>query len=117
MFLPEQHLRVFVYGQPTDMRKSFRGLRALTQRELGEDPLSGAIFVFINRRGNYLKALYFDRSGFYIWSKRLQQGCFARNPQGVCKREIDYTRLKLLLEGIDVKQVKQRRRFSQEKRA
>ena len=57
-------MRVFLYGQPVDMRKSFGGLIALTCRALGQDPLSGHVFVFVNRRGAYLKALYFDRSGF-----------------------------------------------------
>lgn len=50
--------RIFAYGKPVDMRKSFDGLIALTKQALGEDPLSGNLFVFINRRGNYLKILY-----------------------------------------------------------
>ena len=51
MFFPEGAVRVHVYGQPVDMRQSFDGLYALTRHALGCDPLSGALFVFINRRG------------------------------------------------------------------
>lgn len=111
MFFPEQQVRVFLCTQSTDMRKSFAGLRAMTVRVLEEDPLSGAIFVFINRRGTYLKALYWDRSGFCIWSKRLEQGTFARGAQHAIKHELDVTRLKCLLEGIELNNVRRRKRF------
>ena len=63
-----------LYGQPVDMRKSFDGLYALTRRELDQDPLSGKLFVFINRRATQMKVLYWDRSGFCVWAKRLEQG-------------------------------------------
>jgi len=69
MFFPEGQIRVYLYGAPCDMRKSFNGLIALSKNAMGKDPLSGHLFVFVNRRGNYLKALYWDRSGFCIWSK------------------------------------------------
>jgi len=90
------------------MRKSFNGLVALTKNVMGQDPLSGHLFVFVNRRGNYLKALYWDRSGFCIWAKRLEQGNFISNWKGVRGREMDYTQLKLLLEGIEKKRQKKR---------
>ncbi len=61
MFFPEGQIRMFLYGRPVDMRKSFTGLYALTKHALGENPLSGDLYAFINRRGNYLKALYWDR--------------------------------------------------------
>ena len=101
MFFPESRVRVFVHGQAVDMRKSFTGLIALTKRALGQDPLSGHLFVFVNRRGDYLKCLYFDRSGFCIWSKRLEQGRFISNWSVQQDRELDVTALKLLLEGIE----------------
>ncbi len=74
MFFPESRVRVFVHGRPVDMRKSFTGLIALTKHALKQDPLSGHLFVFVNRRGDYLKALYWDRSGFCLWAKRLERG-------------------------------------------
>ena len=108
MFFPEGQVRVYLYGAPCDMRKSFRGLIALVKNAMGRDPLSGHLFVFVNRRGNYLKALYWDRSGFCIWAKRLEQGNFISNWGRVSEREMDYTQLKLLLEGIEKKSQKKR---------
>ena len=111
MFFPEGRVRVFVHGHPVDMRKSFTGLIALTKRVLGQDPLSGHLFVFVNRRGDYLKALYWDRSGFCLWAKRLERGRFVSNWQQARDRELDVTELKLLLEGIEP--ARRRLRYSQ----
>ena len=61
----------------TDMRKSFNGLIALTQRELQRDPLSGHVFAFCNRRRNLLKLLFWDGTGFWVLAKRLESGTFA----------------------------------------
>jgi transposase len=110
MFFPEGQIRVHLYGRPCDMRKSFDGLFALTRNELGCDPLSGRLFVFVNRRGTQIKVLYFDRSGLCVWSKRLERGCFIGDWGAVRSREMDWTGLKLLLEGIEPRRV--RRRFS-----
>lgn len=101
MFFPESRVRVFLHGRPVDMRKSFTGLIALTKQALERDPLSGHLFVFVNRRGDYLKALYWDRSGFCIWCKRLERGRFVGQWKGQGDRELDVTGLKLLLEGIE----------------
>ena len=68
--------RIYLYHGPCDMRKSFAGLCGLIRSELGADPLSGSLFVFCNRRRNMVKLLYFDRDGFAIWYKRLEQGVF-----------------------------------------
>lgn len=102
MFFPESEVRVWLCAQPTDMRKSYDGLSALVKNQLQEDPLSGQAFVFINRRGNQMKVLYFDRSGYCIWSKRLEQGTFRHNEKQGAKLSISWTELKLLLEGIDM---------------
>ena len=83
------------------MRKSFDGLYALTRQALGCDPLSGDLFVFINRRATQMKALYWDRTGFCVWAKRLEQGRFVSDWSRVSTREMDWTGLKLLLEGIE----------------
>lgn len=101
MFFPESRVRVFLHGRPVDMRKSFTGLIALTKHALRQDPLSGHLFVFVNRRGDYLKALYFDRTGFCLWAKRLERGRFIGDWRGRADRELDVTALKLLLEGIE----------------
>ena len=110
MFFPEGKVRVYLYGEPCDMRKSFNGLTALTKNVMDQDPLSGHLFVFVNRRGNYLKALYWDRTGYCIWAKRLERGKFVSNWSQIRSQEMDYTDLKLLLEGIEKKSKKKRYR-------
>ena len=108
MFFPESRIRVFLYGSPCDMRKSFNGLSGLVKHAMGEDPLSGCVFVFVNRRGNYLKALYWDRTGYCVWAKRLERGSFISNWRFAKSREMDCTELKLLLEGVEEKRRKMR---------
>lgn len=110
MFFPEGQVRVHVYGRPTDMRKSFDGLYALTRHELRQDPTSGRLFVFINRRATQMKVLYWDRSGFCVWAKRLEEGRFLSDWNKVTTQEMDWTGLKLLLEGIEAKRYKKRYR-------
>jgi transposase len=108
MFFPEGRVRVFLYGQPVNMRLSFDGLYALAKHVMHRDPLSGHLFAFINRRATQIRVLYFDRSGLCVWGKRLEQGRFASNWAEVTSREMDWTGLKLLLEGIEPKQVRKR---------
>lgn len=101
MFFPEGRIRVFLYGKPVDMRNSFDGLYALARHGLQQDPLSGHLFVFVNRRASHMKILYFDRSGWCVWAKRLEAGRFIRDWASVSHREMDWTALKLMLEGIE----------------
>jgi transposase len=108
MFFPEGAVRVQLYGRPVDMRKSFEGLQALVRQGLGDDPLSGQLFVFINRRATHMKVLYWDRSGFCIWMKRLEAGRFISDWSRVTSRQIDWTTLKLMLEGIEPARFKKR---------
>jgi len=110
MFFAEQHVRVFLYGQPVDMRRSFDGLYALVRQGLQQDPLSGHLFAFINRRGTQIKILYFNRTGLCIWTQRLEAGRFVSNWDQVRTSEMDWTALKLLLEGIEPKVVRKRYR-------
>jgi transposase len=114
MFFPEGHIRVYLYGQPVDMRKSFDGLYALARQGLQQDPLKGQLFAFVNRRATHIKVLYFDRSGWCLWAKRLEAGRFIGDWSGVAHREMDYTGLKLLLEGIEVKRQNKRYRLLRE---
>ena len=108
MFFPEGQIRVYVYGAPVDMRRSYDGLYAITRNAMGQDPASGHLYSFINKRGTHIKVLYFDRSGFCIWAKRLEAGKFVSNWAGVRTRELDYTGLKLLLEGVQVRGYRKR---------
>ena len=110
MFFPEGRVRVFVYGRPVDMRLGFTGLYALTKHRLGQEPTSGHLFVFVNRRGSYLKTLYWDRTGFCLWAKRLERGRFVSDWTRERDRELDWTGLKMLLEGLEPKQKRLRYR-------
>ena len=108
MFFAEAHIRVHLYGKPADMRKSYDGLQALARHAMEQDPLDGSLYVFVNRRGSQIKCLYFDRSGFCIWGKRLERGRFIGDWRKVSTREMDWTELKLLIEGMEAKRVRQR---------
>jgi transposase len=112
MFFPEGQIRVHLYGEPVDMRKSFTGLYALTRAGLQLDPLSGDLFVFISRRATMMKVMYFDRSGFCVWAKRLEAGRFISDWSQVRTREMDWTALKLLLEGIEPGRLRKRFRYT-----
>jgi len=101
---------VYVYGRSVDMRQSFTGLYALTRHTLGRNPLSGDLYVYINRRGNYLKCLYWDRTGFCLWAKKLERGGFISDWSRAVDQTLDITGLKLLLEGIEAKRYRQRYR-------
>ena len=90
--------RIFLRRQPTDMRKSFDGLSGIVRSELGHDPLAGDLFVFVNRRRDFVKALYWDRDGLALCSKRVERGRFAPRPDGPA--EIGREELVLLLDGV-----------------
>ena len=83
------------------MRKSFDGLIAIVQNTLQEDPISGDLYVFFNRRGNYLKLITWDRTGFCLFAKRLEQGRF-RLPSDAVKQLLDERAFRLILDGISL---------------
>lgn len=112
MFFPEGQVRVFVFGEPVSMRLSYDGLYGLTKNRLGRDPLDGNLYAFINRRATQIKVLYFDRMGLCIWGMRLEQGRLLNDWRAVRTREMDWTGLKLLLEGIEPKRVRKRYRHA-----
>jgi transposase len=107
-------VRVYVAAQPTDLRKSFDGLSAAVATRFGEDPLGGHLFVFRNRRGNQIRILFWDRTGYVIVAKKLAQGRFhlARAlVEGATHVEIEAAELGLMLEGIDLTQAVRRKRW------
>ena len=99
MFLPAAPRRILAYNEPVDVRKQFNGLVALVQSVLHEDPLSGCLYVFFNRRGNYMKLVTWDRTGYCLFAKRLERGRF-RLPSGEAKQEISEQAFRLILDGI-----------------
>jgi transposase len=113
-------VRVFLCTKPTDMRKGFDGLFGMVQEFLGQDPLSGHLFLFLNRRGDRIKILHFDRDGLVIWYKRLEVGTFQKldpaasvdHKSGQAGLELSATDLALLLGGIDVTTAQRRKRYA-----
>ena len=105
--------RVFVATKPADMRRSFDGLAGLVRDFLGEDPLSGHLFVFRNRLGDRLKILWWDRDGLAIFYKRLEEGGFSfPAATGESPRlEMSAADLQLVLQGIDPAKVKRSKRY------
>ena len=111
-------IRVFLYRLPTDMRKSFHGLVALTESALRQDPLSGSLFVFLNRRRDRIKILYWGQTGFCIWYQQLEKGTYQLPAEPRAEQEVlEVTRsqLSLILDGIDLSSARQRRRFQSPK--
>lgn len=101
MLWSETPRRILAYREPVDMRKQFNGLVSLVKSAVGEDPLSGSVYVFFNRRRNILKAVYWDRTGFCLFAKRLEHGRFVL--QGTATRhELDERTMRLLLDGIQL---------------
>jgi transposase len=112
VLIPEGQLRIWLYVPPTDLRKSFDGLSALVRTKLQEDPLSGQLFVFLNRRRTQVRILYFDRSGYCVWAKRLEQGRFHSEPVRGEKQRLNWAELQCILDGIDTRSVRRFKRFS-----
>ena len=114
--MPPQ-IRVFLYRPPTDMRKSFNGLIALTESKLKRDPLSGSFFVFVNRLRDRIKILYWGQTGFCIWYQQLQRGTYQlpsrESLDGQDTLEVSRAQLSLILDGIDLSSARQRLRFEQ----
>lgn len=105
-------VRIYVCTQPADMRRSFDGLAAMTREVIRENPLSGHLFVFRNRRGDRVKILYWDRSGYCLWYKRLERGVFHFPEAEDGGIEIAMADLLLLLEGLDLAGARRRPRYA-----
>jgi transposase len=107
-------VKLYLATGPTDLRKSFRGLSMLVEHEFGLDAMAGHLFVFLNRRANQVRILFWDRDGFCIVGKKLEKGTFVRSKgaqEGQTHVQIDAADLALLLEGIQVKEVKRSPRY------
>jgi len=107
-------LHFYLCRQPTDMRKNFDGLSGVIESSLGANPLSGDVFIFINKRRDRIKLLLWDRDGFWLFYKRLEKGTFqlpteTSDSQSV---ELNYDALWMILTGIDLGSIKRRPRFS-----
>lgn len=114
-------LRIFLAREPVDMRKSFHGLTSLAESALKQDPLSGQLFVFVNRRRDRMKILYWGGAGFCIWYQQLEKGTYqlpdASTRQAGEGIEITASQLSLILDGIDLSSVRRRPRYQRKPEA
>lgn len=113
MITPPAAANIFVYSEPTDMRKSFDGLSGLVRSALGREPTDGSYFLFVNRRRDRVKILYWDRDGLALWYKRLEAGTFEMLDAGESQTSvrIDATELAMLLSGVSLESIKRRKRY------
>ena len=102
--------RIYLWRGATDMRKSFDGLACLVERELGQNPLSGDYFIFVNRIRDRLKILFWDSGGFCLFSKRLERGRFP--VPDACDGLVERSALSLMLDGISVKESRKLPRYT-----
>lgn len=121
MFALTHHHRFYLYSEACDMRKGINGLSGLVRNEMEGNPLSGDVYVFINRSRNLMKLLLFEGDGYLLYSKRLSAGRFQnRNlaksmTQAVAEDTellISYQELQFMIRGIDLYSIKRRKRFS-----
>jgi transposase len=105
--------RYFLYRDAADMRKSFDGLCGLVIGGLKRDPLSGDVFVVLNRRRTHVKLLVWDRSGFVLYYKRLEEGTFEL-PAGAGDGMLTWQELVFMLEGVSLKSIRYRKRYMQQ---
>ena len=112
------NVRLYLATQPVDLRRSYNGLSALVDGTFGKQAMSGDLFVFMNRRANQVRILFWDRDGYVIMMKRLEEGTFRRAKTADDKDlvEIGAGELAMLLEGIDAPTIKQRRRYQASQR-
>lgn len=111
MFPVSSSSRFYLYCAPADMRKSFDGLSGLVSNQMRSDPLNGDVYLFINRRRNRLKMLVWDAGGFWLFYKRLEQGCFQLPRGNGDQAEMDYHTLSMLIAGIDYTRIKRKKRY------
>jgi transposase len=102
---------IFLYTEPTDMRKSFDGLSGIVRSEFGADPTDGSLFLFVNRRRDRLKILHFDGAGYWLYYRLLEAGTFEVITSKGKYRQIDATQLAMLLGGVSLVNVKRRKRY------
>ena len=94
--------RIFIAREPIDMRRSFDGLSVAVRSMMQQDPMSGYMFIFLNKTRSLVKALYWDRGGYCLWAKRLEQGHFAKTSAPGIAVPMTDTQLMMWLDGIEL---------------
>lgn len=111
-------IRIYVAREAVDFRKAHDGLLAIVRDQFGDDPFDGSVFLFLNRRRDRVKVLHWDRDGFWLHYKRLEQGTYRLALDGIGPRvEVTRPQLAMLLEGIDLERRKIRKPFDAQARS
>lgn len=103
--------QLWLYGEAVDFRKGFDGLCGVVRDQMGRDPLSGEVFIFINRRRNKLKLLLWEKGGLVLWYKRLEEGQFEWLEGVKGGKQLSYLQLGMLIEGVSLEGRKARKRY------
>jgi transposase len=113
MLRPPSITQIFVCLQPVDLRRGFDGLAGIVGDALQQNPTSGALYVFRNRRADRIKLLHWDRDGYVIWYKRLEKGTFQWPSLGSdsIAMTVSSTELIMILDGIELSSVRKRPRY------
>jgi len=110
MWMIPATVKIYFYQPPTDMRKSFDSLGALAEQAFDCPPTCGALFVFVNRRRDRVKILYWEHGGFALWAKRLEKGTFVPPACGQGSR-LSAAEWAMLLEGIEYRVLRRKARY------
>lgn len=105
--------RFYLFRVATDMRKGFNGLCGLVREHGHLDLMQGDVFMFMNKRRDRIKLLVWDRNGFVVWYKILEQGTFELPHHNSSVKEMPWSDLQMLLEGIEISSIKRRKRYTQ----
>ena len=111
MFSLSSSNRYYLYNQACDMRKGFHGLSGLVTAKMGKDPISGDVFIFINRRATHIKLLHWESGGFVIYYKRLEKGTFSL-PKVLESGSVSWSQLVLMIEGIKAEKLRHLSRYN-----
>jgi len=112
MFTLSSSCRLLLYNRPTDMRKSFNGLCGLVISQLGGNPQSGEVFIFINKRRDKIKLLHWEQDGFVLYYKRLEQGTFEIPRFEGNRYRMRWAELTLMISGLSATELRQRKRYN-----
>ena len=113
MFALSSENTFHLYSHPTDMRKSFDGLSGLVHNKLGYNPISGEVFIFINKSRDKIKLLHWQGSGYLLYYKRLEKGTFElpRYDASVGSITLNYAQMVMIIDGLSIKNLQKRKRY------
>jgi transposase len=113
MFSLTSSLSYYLYNEPADMRKSFDGLCGLVESRLTRNPMSGEVFIFINKRRDHIKLLHWEPGGFTLYYKRLESGTIElpRWDPDTCCFHLMWSDLMMMVEGISMEKIHRRKRY------